>query len=63
MRDFAQTLLTVVLEARMEVDWKKRSLLYEEYLVLKHGVTIEFFDKWLKETHPEEVRTRSIKRT
>lgn len=38
-----------------EIDWKKRALMYEEFLVNEYGVTKGIFDRWLKTSYPEEL--------
>ena len=44
------------INAEIEVDWKKRALIYEEYLVTQFGITIEIFKEWLKVYNPEEFK-------
>ena len=43
----------------MKIDWKKKTLVYEEYLFTKCGVTEDIFRKWLKIYHPEELKEKN----
>ena len=39
------------------LNWKRKAILYEEYISYEFGKTSEDFIKWLKLTHPDEVWT------
>ena len=37
------------------INWRRRAILYEEYMALELGVTAKDFEKWLALNHPNEI--------